>query len=109
MGGQLKNRVRLSITLDPAMEQRVRALAKLQNVTISEAIEEVLKRGIKEAEVRGHALRDPLIGAVIDEFLTPDNLERARSILKVRETREERKNAPNEVLAESKNAKGNSA
>jgi predicted transcriptional regulator len=81
MGGELKNRVRLSITLPEDLAGRVRAIAEGDGDTISAVVERLLSERIENAEMRSRVARDPLADALIEQLLSPENIERAKSIL----------------------------
>lgn len=81
MGGDLKNRVRLSITLPEDLATRVRSIAEGDGDTISAVVERLLSERIESAEVRSRVARDPLADALIEQLLSPENIERAQSIL----------------------------
>ncbi|HAI11894.1 MAG TPA: hypothetical protein DCM28_09335 [Phycisphaerales bacterium] len=81
MGGELKNRTRLSITLKNDLAERVRQLASDDRTSISNVIESIIARHIEHAELKSRFTHDPLAGGLIEQLLTPENLERAAKIV----------------------------
>ena len=81
MSGDLKNRVRLSITLARGTDTRVRQLAEAEGRTISEVIEELIERSLGDAEAASEFRRDPLLDRLVEKLTSPEQLARARRAL----------------------------
>lgn len=74
-------RERITITMEPELLERVRRLATLEESNVSAVIERFVGQLIGDAEFAASAMRDPLVGQVIDELFTPEKLARAARIV----------------------------
>jgi predicted DNA-binding ribbon-helix-helix protein len=81
MGGELRHRERLSITMDPRLAKRVRQIAKKEGVSISLVIERMVWDRVDIAAKRAAALSNPLVERLLNELTSPENVERAARLI----------------------------
>lgn len=81
MGGELRNRERLSITLPSDLARRLREVAGKEGKTITALIERFVGRAIGDAEVRAEAMHDPLMDKLYERLVSPEVVRRAAKIL----------------------------
>ncbi|MEM9419005.1 MAG: CopG family transcriptional regulator [Planctomycetota bacterium] len=80
MGGNLKNRVRMSVTLTPELADRVRKLAQERQESVSAIVEEALNQQLPHQEELTRVQNSPLTDAVINQLLQPEVLARAMKL-----------------------------